>query len=398
MFLKNSRKDFPLGGLFFFLILVFCVAAACREPGAKEANQAPLALALSTSAPETPAIAPDTIVPPKSATVIGVGDMMLGTNYPSSSYLPPNGGRDLLAEVRDILRGADVTFGNLEGTILDKGGTPKSCRDPSICYVFRSPESYVEHFVDAGFDALSLANNHSGDFGPEGRKRTMEVLKAAGIHYAGLANIAETAIFERAGLRFGLCAFAPNTGACDLRDIPRAKQIVRQLKEKVDIVIVSFHGGAEGPNHQHVPRRTETYLGENRGDVHKFAHEVIDAGADIVFGHGPHVTRAIELYKDRFIAYSLGNFCTYGRFNLNGPAGIAPIVKIRVNERGEFLDGEIIPTYQQKTHGPKIDPQKRVIQRMIELTKTDFSETPLVIEPDGKIRKKETAGLGTNSD
>lgn len=321
-------------------------------------------------------------------TVVGVGDMMLGTNYPSKSYLPANGGDDLLRDVQSILQNADVTFGNLEGTMFDGEGTAKTCRDMSKCYVFRSPASYVKHLSNAGFDVVSIANNHSGDFGPSGRKGTKEVLKNAGIAYAGLAGTDETAIFERNGTKFGFAAFAPNSGTCDIRNISKAKEIVAALEAKCDIVIVSFHGGAEGASHQNVPKKTENYLGENRGDVYKFAHAVIDAGADIVFGHGPHVTRSVELYNDRFISYSLGNFCTYGRFNLSGAAGIAPIIKLTTSKSGEFISGEITPTYQQKTHGPKLDSQKRVITKIKELTAADFSDSKLNISADGKISKK----------
>lgn len=320
--------------------------------------------------------------------VIGVGDIMLGTNYPSASYLPPDNGAALLAEVRDTLRQADVTFGNLEGTMFDVGGSPKKCNDPSVCYVFRTPSHYVQHLVDAGFDLLSLANNHSGDFGPEGRRQTMQTLRQAKIAFAGLEGVCESAIIERAGKRWGMCAFAPNTGTCDLRNLSRAQALVRQLKEQADFVIVSFHGGAEGAAHQRVPKRIENFHGENRGDVYAFAHAVVDAGADIVFGHGPHVTRALELYNDRLIAYSLGNFCTYGRFSLAGPAGIAPILQVDIDEQGRFLSGQVVPTYQQKHHGPKIDPQRRVIQALVELTLADFPHTPIDILPDGQIRRR----------
>jgi hypothetical protein len=324
----------------------------------------------------------------KIVSIVGVGDMMLGTNYPSKSYLPPNGGRDLLSDVQDFLKNADVTFGNLEGTMFDGEGTAKRCRDMSQCYVFRTPASYAEHFTDAGFDVLSLANNHSGDFGPSGRSGTKAVLKKAGIAYAGLTGTDESVIFERNGCKFGFAAFAPNSGTCDVRNLRGAKEIVASLEKQCDIVIVSFHGGAEGADHQHVPKKTEYYLGENRGDVHAFAHAAVDAGADVVFGHGPHVTRSIELYKDRFIAYSLGNFCTYGRFSLSGPAGLAPLVKIFTTDKGIFLRGEITATYQQKTHGPKIDPQKRVITKIKELTASDFPDAGLVISDDGKISRK----------
>lgn len=320
--------------------------------------------------------------------VIGVGDMMLGTNYPATSYLPANGGKDLLADVKERLRAADVAFGNLEGTILDKGGTPKRCNNPDACYVFRSPESYVQHFADAGFDFLSLANNHSGDFGSTGRERTKAVLKEADIAFAGLAGTDEYAIIERSGLTFGMAAFSPNRGTVSIHDYAKARAIVQELDRKCDVVIVSFHGGAEGASHQRVPRKSETYYGENRGDVYKFAHAMVDAGADIIFGHGPHVTRAMELYKDRLICYSLGNFCTYGRFNLRGEAGIAPMVEVEVDQEGQFLGGWAIPVYQAKQHGPRIDPQKRAVQTLIRLTKADFPETPLRIGDDGRLSRR----------
>lgn len=321
--------------------------------------------------------------------VVGTGDIMLGTNYPTANYLPPNNGAQLLADVADVLRNADVTFGNLEGTMFDGSGTPKRCKDMSRCYVFRTPASYVEHLVNAGFDVVSLANNHSGDFGPAGRNGTKKVLQKAGIHFAGLAQTDEWVIFERNGSRFGFAAFAPNSGTCDIRQLDKARQIVAHLDTLCDIVIVSFHGGAEGADHQHVPKKTEYFLGENRGDVYGFAHAVIDVGADIVFGHGPHVTRAIELYKDRFIAYSLGNFCTWGRFSLNGPNGVAPIVKIYTDKNGAFVNGQIFPVFQTKTHGPRHDPEKRALKIIQQLTKADFPDTPLIIDDEGQIWKRE---------
>lgn len=384
MYVGTFKRGF-LGSLFF--LLVFMASISCEARG-----NAPLVISPQIDSLPPAATKNDLQVAVQSAdttlSIIGVGDMMLGTNYPSASYLPANGGKDLLADVSGLLRSADLTFGNLEGTILDEGGVPKRCNNPNLCYVFRSPESYIDHFTDAGFDVLSIANNHSGDFGAEGRLRTKETLKAAGIYYAGLAGTDESVIFEKNGIKYGFCAFAPNRGTCDLRNLSYAKGIVAKLAETCDIVIVSFHGGAEGASHQNVPKKTETYYGENRGDVHAFSHTVIDAGADIVFGHGPHVTRSIELYKDRFIAYSLGNFCTYGRFNLRDAAGIAPIIELSVNKKGLFVEGKIIPIYQQKTHGPKIDSQKRAITKIQELTRQDFPDTPLTIENDGKISRK----------
>ncbi len=375
------QKDFQYGSLFALLIFGL---TACQPT-------APSAEVLKASVDDSANLSllvEQTDTFPASHTIIGVGDMMLGTNYPSASYLPPNGGRDMLAALEDTLKSADLTFGNLEGTILNSGGTAKRCSNPAACYVFRSPESYVDHFSNAGFDLLSLANNHSGDFGAVGRNKTKAMLDVADIAYAGLARTDETAIIERNGVKYGFCAFAPNSGTCDVRNISRAKAIVSSLVDQCDIIIVSFHGGAEGSKHQHVPRRTETYYGENRGNVYNFAHAVVDAGADVVFGHGPHVTRAMELYNNRLICYSLGNFCTYGRFNVRGANGVAPVVKLEVDDEGAFQGGQVIPIYQMKTHGPKIDPQKRAITYLRDLTKADFPNTSLVIGEDGRLSKK----------
>jgi hypothetical protein len=171
-----------------------------------------------------------------------------------------------------------------------------------------------------------------------------------------------------------------------LNDLDGAKKLVTQLDSLADIVIVSFHGGAEGPQYQHVPRTSEIFYGENRGDVYQFAHELIDTGADIVFGHGPHHTRGVEVYKNRFIAYSLGNFCTYG-MNITGVNGLAPIIKVYTNPHGEFLQGYITSTDQRSGLKVKMDTEKRVLQRIRQLTKEDFPETNLIISDDGWIRK-----------
>jgi hypothetical protein len=293
-----------------------------------------------------------------------------------------------MSEVNTILASADVTFGNLEGTVLDAGGTVKKCSNPKICYAFRMPEKLVENLLTAGFDVLSIANNHVGDFGVEGRESTVRVLKENNLPAAGLLS-QPTCTFEKKGIKYGLAAFAPNSGTVNIRDIEAAKKIVSELAEKVDIVLVSFHGGAEGTKYQHITKKTEIFYGEDRGNVYEFAHAVIDAGADVVFGHGPHITRAVELYKDRLIAYSLGNFCTYGMFNLKGISGVAPILKVKVDKNGQFLAGEIIPIVQLGRGGVSLDWQeKKAINIIKDLTATDFPKTALKITSNGFILKK----------
>jgi poly-gamma-glutamate capsule biosynthesis protein CapA/YwtB (metallophosphatase superfamily) len=243
---------------------------------------------------------------------------------------------------------------------------------------------YVNNLVSAGFDIMSLANNHAGDMGDLGRKSSMKTLEDSGILHAGQLN-QKTTIFEKDSIRYGLVAFAPNSNCVPLNDLPGAVQLVRSLDSLVDIVIVSFHGGAEGAQYQHVPRTTEVYYGENRGDVYKFSHALIDAGADVIFGHGPHVTRGIEVYKERFIAYSLGNFCTYRGISVNGINGLSPIVKLYTDKQGKFFRGMIIPTYQTYETGVKIDTSKRVIRIIQELSKKDFPESPVRIDDNGLI-------------
>lgn len=316
-------------------------------------------------------------------TVIGVGDIMMGSNYPLP-VLPPNDGEFLMKEVEHILRNADVTFGNLEGVLLNEGGNVKTCKDPKVCYAFRSPEKLVQNLVNAGFDVMSIANNHAGDFGDAGRKSTIKTLEAAGLHHTGQLP-RRYVTFEKEGIKYGVAAFSPNSNCISINHIQEAKAIVQELDTLVDIVIVSFHGGAEGAQYQNVLRRHEIFHGEDRGDVYKFAHAMIDAGADILFGHGPHVTRAVEVYKNRFIAYSMGNFCTYGGINVAGINGWAPIVKVFTKPNGDFIKAQITPTYQISRDRVKIDIANRVITKIQELTKKDFPEVPVRIEDNGLI-------------
>jgi poly-gamma-glutamate capsule biosynthesis protein CapA/YwtB (metallophosphatase superfamily) len=319
----------------------------------------------------------------ETISVIGVGDIMLGTNYPSAKYLPVNKGKNLLETLNSTLKNADLTFGNLEGTILNSGPTIKNCKK---CYAFRMPEYLAENLITAGFDVVSVANNHIRDFGQKGLKNTLNVLDRLKIEAAGLVKHRPSITFTKNGINYGFAAFAPNVGTVDIRNIPYAKKIVANLATKSDIVIVSFHGGAEGKSNQHVPKKTERFYGENRGNVHKFAHAVIDAGADIVFGHGPHVTRAIEVYQNRFIAYSLGNFCTYGRFNLRGVTGVAPIIKVNINKQnGSFVNAKITSIKQIKNQKVVIDPSGKALNLIYKLTKEDGFLTNIRIGGDGVV-------------
>ncbi len=316
-------------------------------------------------------------------TIVAVGDIMMGTNYPSENYLPPKGIK-LLEPVLEYLRAGDVVFGNLEGTVLNSGGEVKSCSNPSTCYAFRQPEYLLDQIKEAGFNMLSVANNHVGDFGNTGRANTIKALKDRGLCYAGQTSC-PTGILNVKGLKIGLTAFAPNNGCLSIHDYNLLTKTVQGLKQTCDLVIVSFHGGAEGTSASHVPRKTEIFLGENRGNVTEFARKAIDAGADVVLGHGPHVSRAIDRYKGKFIAYSMGNFCTYGRFSLRSSAGIAPILQIKIKKDGTFIEGKIISIAQLGEGGPIIDKNKAALNEIKRLTVSDFPENKAVFDDEGNF-------------
>jgi len=318
----------------------------------------------------------------KTVTLMAVGDIMMGTTFPNKSYMPANGVNPF-EKVKDTLAKADVLFGNLEGTLTDTGKNAKHCKDPSKCYSFKSPTFLAQYLNSTGFDVMSIANNHIGDFGKVGIKNTKKTLDNNNIAHAGVYSKPDT-IFFKDGVKYGFAAFAPNNDTPKIYNITKAKARVAKLNATCDIVIVSFHGGAEGSKHTHVTRKTEKFYGENRGNVYKFAHAVIDAGADVVLGHGPHVSRAVEVYKNRFIAYSLGNFCTYNRFSLTGVKGLAPILKLELdNTTGQFLSGKIISAKQQRGVYPFIDKTNAAYKEIKKLTLADFPETKLTFLDDG---------------
>jgi poly-gamma-glutamate capsule biosynthesis protein CapA/YwtB (metallophosphatase superfamily) len=319
----------------------------------------------------------DTVVIPKedTITIVAVGDIMMGTDYPNTRTLPPKDGANLFKDVQQYLEPFDLTFGNLEG-VMGRGGVAKSCNQPQYCYTFRMPAHYTNHLKKAGFDVVSIANNHANDFGAGGRKASAAVLDTSGIFYAGSEDKPYT-IFEKDSIKYGFLAAAPNSGCFSMKEYKKAAKMVAMLDSLCDIVIVSFHAGAEGAGATHTPRKDELFLGSNRGNVYKFAHDCIDAGADILLGHGPHVTRAVELYKDRFITYSMGNFCTYAKFSLKGPKGVGPILHLQVNKEGKYLGGKVISTKQLGEGIPVYDEELQAFKQLMALSLEDFPESPL---------------------
>lgn len=368
-----ARTPLLLAGL---LLLAAC-APATRLPA--PVSQ-PVPQATTVAPPAAPAPAPQ---PCPTLGVAAVGDVMLGTDFPRDA-LPPDAGRSLLTVVATDLRAADIAFGNLEGVLMDGGEPVKKCQDPKVCFLFRSPTRYAGTLADAGFDVMSLANNHARDFGEPGRSSSMAALDAAGIRHSG--RIGDLASWEQGGKRVALIAFSFTSGSYSLNDLDGARKLVAELRASHDLVIVSFHGGAEGGDATHLPFARERFFGEDRGNVVEFSRAMVDAGAALILGHGPHVPRAIELHDGHLIAYSLGNFATWTGISIAGPKGYAPLLQARIDLQGRLISGRIVSALQTRPAGLQIDPERQAYRLIREMTTADLAGGGLVFDDDGSFR------------
>ena len=208
-------------------------------------------------------------------------------------------------KIQDYLKGADLVFGNLETPIT------QGPEIPDFKMIFRSNPGTEKALKQAGFSILSLANNHTPDFGEQGLKDTFNFLENAGIKYVGAGQNEQEAYqpvyIGKKGIKFAFLAYndpdvvpafygasANRAGTAFMRQ-EKMIETVKKAKQKADFVIVSMHAGAEYSDRPNDPQIN-------------FAHAAIDAGADLVIGHHPHVVQTLEKYKGKYIFYSLGNF------------------------------------------------------------------------------------------
>ncbi|MDO8263897.1 MAG: CapA family protein [Gallionella sp.] len=270
-----------------------------------------------------PAISASTTAEPTDLVISAVGDIMLdgtarpvmaeqGYDYPFVKMLP-------------YFNGAQIVFGNVEGPLTNRG-TPEQDKT----YVFRSPPATVSAALrTAGFNVVSLANNHTLDYGTEGLIQTIETLDSAGIQHAGagadLMTARQPALIQANGLKVAILAYSmtlpesffagANKAGTAFGHEEHVRADIMAAREQADIVLVSFHWGQEGKT---ILRDYQTRLG----------HVAIDAGASAVIGHHPHILQGIEQYKDGIILYSLGNF-TFGSYSMNSARSAVAQLRFR---------------------------------------------------------------------
>jgi poly-gamma-glutamate capsule biosynthesis protein CapA/YwtB (metallophosphatase superfamily) len=317
--------------------------------------------------------------PPGVVAIVATGDIVMG----STPNLPPDGGRSFFSDVQTDLAG-DLVLGNLEGT-LSTGGSSKCGPSSTSCFAFHTPPSYARWLRRAGFTVMNLANNHAFDFGQEGLDQTIAALDRVGLLHTGRPG--EITVQRVGRIRVATVGFAPYPWAASLTDIAGARKLVRAADRVADVVVVTMHAGAEGQDRQHVSRGTERFLGENRGDPVRFAHAVVDAGADLVVGSGPHVLRGMEWYKGRLIAYSLGNFAGYDVFALGGPLSTSGILRVTLDGAGRFETGRLVPTRMVGAGLPALDPAEAAHGLVRTLSRADFGARGAKVSPDGLLSR-----------
>lgn len=285
---------------------------------------------------------------PKEYQLLFVGDIMLdrGVRY----FVEREGGGDFrfpFQKIATLTKDADVAFGNLEGPLSDQG------REIGNLYSFRMPVAALEGLRGAGFDVLSLANNHIGDWGVLALKDTVSRLEAAGIVPVGVSAVLGVSPAAPATVRVGdveiaFLAFADfedqyrGSDAAEHIAFAReetVREAVRAARTVADIVVVAFHWGTE-------------YLEEPTARQQMLARLAIDEGADLVVGSHPHILQPLEEYRGRYIAYSLGNFVFDQGFSRDTMTG--GILSVMV-ENGGIVDVALHPVRLNNYFQPQVE-------------------------------------------
>nr|WP_242052189.1 CapA family protein [Phormidium sp. FACHB-1136] len=355
-------------------------AERSAESVAAEANPAPPQLTPIFAPSRITALNTDALQAPPTLTINAVGDVIPGTNY--LTYRLPQDWQYLFGGIQYQLQQADIVFGNFESTLTEVRNSPKGTGRANV-FAFRTPPWYASVLKVAGFNVMSVANNHAFDFGDQGFIDTMANLEQEGIKAVGRKG--EIVYSEAKGLKLAFIAFSHLNQHNTVHDLDAAAALVQEAEQNADIVVVSFHAGKEGSDATATRNQTEYFLSENRGNVVQFSRTVVDNGADLVLGHGPHVPRALELYNNKLIAYSLGNFLGYRTLSTAGHLGTSLILTANLDGNGDFTSGRIVPVALDRNGVPYLDDHFKGVVLVRSLTRQDFPDTPLTIDDEGYI-------------
>lgn len=332
---------------------------------------------------------------PRTIRICAGGDVTLGTNLDTAwvhtararlgrrvSALPPPD--TLLAPLRPLLEDADLVLWNVEAAIGDGRVNRRKCGPGSTaCFAFRSPAASAGALRRAAPDSAvvvaTVANNHARDDGDVGRRITIDHLRAAGVHVTGADTLATVAVTP-AGDTVAFLGFAQWTGP-DPRNLAAVRRHVARAARARPLVVVTMHMGREGRGAQRTPNAVETFYGENRGNVVAFARAAADAGARVVFGHGPHVMRAAEWRGESLVFYSLGNLVTYGPFGLSEPMNRGALACAEVEPGGRVAAAELRSTVQRYPGLVRPDPTHRAAVLADSLGTLDFPRTGARVDP-----------------
>ena len=363
-------------------VLTFAAALAVGCSGEDPAPPGPTRAAASGgTAPTSLAAVPTTPAPgdrPRTLTIGWTGDTVPAS---TANGLPPDPGR-LFGAVTGLLRAPDLMIGNLEGALTTRG-TSKCGPGATSCYAFRSPPAYARLFATAGYDLLSLANNHSHDYGDVGLADTRAAVESAGLATAGLPGQVTVRVVN--GIRVAVVGFSPYHWTAPLNDPAAVRALVEAAKARAPVVVVILHGGGEGEGSLHVPPGREIAFGEDRGDLRAFARTAVAAGASVVVGAGPHVVRGMEVVSGRLVAYSLGNFVGWRTLSSSGSKGITAVLTVTLREDGTMVAARIVPTEMVPPGYAAPDPRRRAVELIQRLSVEDFGPTAARIGADGSI-------------
>jgi hypothetical protein len=195
----------------------------------------------------------------------------------------------------------------------------------------------------------------------------------------------ELKILERKGTRVAFLGFSTYSWTNPMGDDAAVRARIQSAAGQADLVVAFLHAGAEGADKQHVPRGAETAFGEDRGNSRHFAHTAIDAGADLILGSGPHVLRGLELYKNRLIAYSLGNLAGWHNFGTGGRSSLSALITVALGPAGRFYAARIASFKLDGAGVPHADRTRGAVKLMRSLSRSDFPKSDLKIDRFGLV-------------